>query len=543
MRTQAYKIFLIGLTLAMITSCDDFLTEHPNGQLSSESAFTEHSDLISSVNALYKLVRNVTNGAIAFTPTNAGDDLTTHPASNKANWRQYDKFDVSASNSSMTNNVGSWNPMWKLIKCANYIINGVDQTPDATDDELIFAKGQAYYWRAYAYFFLVRNWGPIPMLLDQTVEYDAELSSVQDIYDLIVSDLTEAEKLPENYSETPWANNGRNVVVSRAAAEATLGYVYMTMAGWPLNLGSDYYEMAVVELKKVIDGVDDGSYYYELFDNFKDIHSKKYNYDNKEAVLSVYYSTDYGTGDDSQAARGGINDIPAEAGGYNDTRAEIGFWYKFPDGDRKEATYGSVLYWADNDEVVNWWDSRLTYRQPYFIKSAYTSSDSDEEYDITKSYSSQATGWQDQAHIIVRLAEVYCWYAEAVGRSGQTNAKAFEVLNKVIARANSTKDLPLSGSESADILAERAYDEHGWEIAGWYWGSIGARKYDEERMDRLQDHFAERVLNEQIEVSSGVYLTEPIPVEGTWNELYNYSPYPESDVVLNVNFDNTGRVR
>lgn len=543
MRTQVYKIFLIGLVLAMITSCDDFLTEHPNGQLSSESVFTEHNDLVSSVNSLYKLVRDVTNSSITFAPTNAGDDLSTHPASNKISWREYDKFNVSESNGSMTYSVGSWGTTWKLVKCANYIINGVDQTPDATEDELIFAKGHAYYWRAYAYFFLVRNWGPIPMILDQTIENDVELSSVQDIYDLIVSDLQKAEELPENYSESPWANNGRNVVVSRAAAEATLGYVYMTMAGWPLNMGTEYYGKAAVELKKVIDGVENDTYYYDLYDDFKDIHSKRYNYDNKEAILSVYYSRLFGGGDAGQAARGGINDLPAECGAWNDTRAEIGFWLKFPDGDRKDATFGKVLYWDDNDEVVNWWDSRLTNRQPYFIKSAYTTADNNDEYDITKSYDSQATGWQDQAHIVVRLGEVYCWYAEAVGNSGQTSAKAFDVLNKVITRAKNTEDLLLTSGESADVLAKRAYDEHGWEIAGWYWASIGARKYDQQRMNRLKDHFEERVANEPMEVSPGVFLTEPILIEGTWNDMLNYSPYPASDIMMNVNFDNTGRVR
>ena len=544
MKRQGYiKVFLLGLIFIIVSSCDEFLTEDPKGQLSSESAFTDHDDLTSAVNALYKKVRDVTNGAIAFAMTNAGDDLSTHPASNKINWREFDKFDVSESNASMTYSPGSWSDMWALVKCANYIINGADATPDATEDELTFTKGQAYYWRAYAYFFLVRNWGPIPMLLEQEIDYDVELATEEEVYELIISDLEEAENLPENYDESPWAENGINIVASKAAAEATLGYVYMTMAGWPLELGTEYYEKAATELKKVIDGVDDGTYYYELYDEFKYIHSKQYNWNNTESILAVYYSTNFDDGDYGQSARGGINDLPAECGAWNDTRAEIGFWKDFPEGPRKEATYGRVLYWTDVSDTVNWWDSRLSNRQPYFIKSAYTYPDSDEEYDITKSFSSQSTGWNDQAHIAIRLAEVYCWYAEAVGRSGQTTTKAFEVLNKVINRADSSEDLPLTGSETADELAERAYDEHGWEIAGWYWASLAARKYDQVRMNRLQDHFEERATNASIEVSDGVWLTEPIEVSGTWNDNMNYCPYPSTDVILNANFDNTGRVQ
>jgi starch-binding outer membrane protein, SusD/RagB family len=540
MKTQIFKIFLIVLAFLTVSSCDDFLTEHPKGQLTSESAFTEHSDLISSVNALYRLVRYTSVTTKAFADAIKGDDISTHPT-NKATYREYDRFDVSDANSCMSNTLGSYYPFWKVIKCANYIINGADQTPDTTEDELVFAKGQAYYWRAYAYFFLVRNWGPIPIVTTNDVDYNSKLSSVEDVYKLIVSDLQESERLPENYTESPWALNGRNIVVSRAAAESTLGYVYMTMAGWPLNLGSEYYEKAATELKKVIDGVEAGTYYYELFDDFKNIHSKAYNYNNKEAILSVYFSISFGEGDDTYDSRGGIQDIPEEAGGWNTTSAEIKFWSKFPEGPRKDATYGSVLYSTDKGMAFDWWNDAFSHKQPYFIKSAYTSSDSNDEYDITKSYSSQASGWQDQAHIVVRLAEVNCWYAEAIGRSGQTNAKAFEVLNKVIKRANSTEDLPLTGNEVAETLAERAYDEHGWEIAGWYWSSIGARKYDQERMDRLKDHFEERVTNDSIKVADGVFLKEPISVEGTWNDLMNYSPYPANEVNLNSNFDNTGR--
>ncbi len=544
MRINRFIIILISLTVFMASSCDDFLTENPNGQLSSESAFTEHGDLESSLTALYKLIRNQTNGSMGFSPTLMGSDLSTHRASNKINFRQYDRFAISADNGNMNGSkTGSWRLPYKTIKCCNYIINGVDNTPDATADELTFIKGQAYYWRAYSYFHLVKNWGAIPLVLEQEVDEESPLASVREVYDQIISDLQEAEKLPENYDESPYAMNGVNVVVSKAAAEATLGYVYLTMAGWPLNIGNEYYTKAATELKKVIDGVDNGTYYYKLYEDFKDIHSKKFNWSNTETILAVYYSTAFSEGDNGQSSRGGINDLPAECGAWNDTRAEIGFWHKFPTGPRKDATYGPKLYVKDWDRLVDWWEED-TQQQPYFIKSAYTRSDSDEEYDYTKSYSSQAYGWQDQAHICIRLAEVYCWYAEAVGRSGSSDqkAKAVEVLNQVINRAKSPDDLPLNGSESLDVLAERAYDEHGWEIAGWYWGSIGALKYNEQRMDRLKDHFAERVANELIEVSPGIFMKEPIEVTGTWNDEMNYSPYPEGDVILNSNFDNSKRL-
>ena len=37
--------------------------------------------------------------------------------------------------------------------------------------------------------------------------------------------------------------------------------------------------------------------------------------------------------------------------------------------------------------------------------------------------------------------------------------------------------------------AEAAYNEHGWEIAGYYWGNIATRAMDMFRMNRIKDHF------------------------------------------------------
>lgn len=92
---------------------------------------------------------------------------------------------------------------------------------------------------------------------------------------------------------------------------------------------------------------------------------------------------------------------------------------------------------------------------------------------------------------------------------------------------------------SPDKLAEAAYDEHGWEMAGYYWGGIASRARDMFRMYRYKDHFESRKLNEPIEVAHDVFRKEAVAVTGTWDDSKMYVPYPYEDVILNPNLDNS----
>ncbi len=56
---------------------------------------------------------------------------------------------------------------------------------------------------------------------------------------------------------------------------------------------------------------------------------------------------------------------------------------------------------------------------------------------------------------------------------------------------------PLTGL-SADDLAEAAYKEHGWEVAG-YWVALVTRRADQFRMNRLKGTFEERAENTAVE--------------------------------------------
>lgn len=542
MKTIYQTLKTVGLALLTLwmASCQDLLTEDPKGQLATVNFFKEKGDLDLALNAMYSIIvqDQYANNQIGCNFV-AGDDISTHPASNKQSIREFDTYNVSNNNGWLE---ALWAARWRVVKVANFIINNADRTPEVSQEEKDAAIGQAYYWRAYSYFYIVSAWGSVPMIVKDEVDYNAPLASVSDIYDLIVSDLKKAETMvPANYTKEPYARNGMNIAVSKGAAKATLAYVYMSMAGWPLNKGTEYYKLAADKAKEVIDRVKDGTYYYQLLPEYKKVYSVTQNAQNPEVLLGVYYNRTVGALQNTPACDF-LQDMAY--GGWGDTNGEIKFWKDFPDGPRKEATYFPkiiLLKDADSGQLSDWWvdpdpASPRAVVAPCFMKTA-EGVNVGEDFDYKNPAAISFEG--ENMHQIIRLSEVYCWYAEAVGRSGQGDiTEALRVLNEVRNRADGTDTNLYKAGMSYNELAEAAYNEHGWEIAGYYWGNIAPRSMDMFRMNRIKDHFEYRKLNPKIEVASGVFRKEAVSVSGVWNDSKMYLPYPNKDSENNPNLKN-----
>ena len=532
MKKLTYYIGMMVLSTTLLTThtaCEDFLDDHPNGRLPSKDFFQSKADLNATLNALYSLVAN-SHASNNFIGTNflAGDDISPHPASNKQPLREHDQFSVTDNNAWL---VSLWEQRYKVIKAANFIINNASKTPNVAPEEIDRTIAQARYWRAFSYFYLVTTWGKVPVMLEEEINFDAPLVEEEKIYELIVSDLDFAEqKLPVNYTEAPYGRNGINIAVSQGATKATLSYVYMCMAGWPLNKGAEYYQKAAAKAKEVIDASKKNTYYYRLLDEFKQVHSMALNQSNPEVILGIYYNRD------RIPQMSPLTDFlqDMKQGGWGDTQGEIKFWKEFPEGPRKEATYFPKIMLADG-KLYDWWHDPDHSREvvaPVFMKSV-EATDRGQEFDYTNPMALPSGG--EKTLQIIRLAQVYCWYAEASARSGQVTQEAVDALNAVRNRADGKATNLYNLQMGAEKLAEAAYQEHGWEMAGYYWSGFAGRARDMFRMYRYKDHFEYRKQNPEIEVAPGIRLKERVPVTGTWDDSKMYAPYPYEDAILNPN--------
>ena len=144
-----------------------------------------------------------------------------------------DAFASDGANKGVTD---AWNQHYSVIKAANLITESASKAPVA-QDKINVALGNAHFWRAYAYYYLVRVFGPVPLITGTDVsQLEVAPSSVKDVYELIVSDLKAAvNELPTKYEKEPSRLFGVDIWTTKQAAQATLSAVYMSMAGYKMQ--------------------------------------------------------------------------------------------------------------------------------------------------------------------------------------------------------------------------------------------------------------------------------------------------------------------
>lgn len=542
--------------LTTTTSCSDFLDEDPKGQMSEANVFKSQADLDASIHTIYEKLNQTQSWTNPMYPQWQGDDMTANPGSNKQAVAALDVFSSDGANKGVTD---AWKQHFALIKACNWVIENASKTP-TSQEEINIALGNAHFWRAYAYFYLVRVFGPLPMVLktDPSATNVAP-SSVEEIYNLIVEDLKKAEGwLPTSYSQAPRNHDGVDAWVTKQATQATLTAVYMAMAGYPLNKGKEYYALAAAKAKEVIDN--NGKYGFYNDPVWNHVYSMGHNY-NKETILGIDNNWNSGSWDHDSELTSCCRFEGLGDGGWGDAWGEIAFWKRYPEGPRKDAVYAPKITFQDGatiTKVCNWWDLDAegkpvveAYHPMFAIYTVNCDGDNRAKekfapYNyLEPNYTNMTNG---RRHRLIRYAEVLLWYAESAARSGGDLAKAKEYLREVRKRAvNDVENVTLSdgtkvaiANMTADQLAEACYIEHGWEVAG-QWTQMVTRRADEFRMNELKKNFDYRVANKPVVVAveNGKQYTakESVPVvKSTWaGDESIYCPYPTTEVEKNPN--------
>lgn len=542
--------------LTTTTSCSDFLDEDPKGQMSEANVFKSQADLDASIHTIYEKLNQTQSWTNPMYPQWQGDDMTANPSSNKQAVAALDVFSSDGENKGVKD---AWSQHFALIKACNWVIENASKTP-TSQEEINIALGNAHFWRAYAYFYMVRIFGPLPMVVttDPSATNVAP-SSVEEIYNLIVEDLKKAEGwLPTSYSQAPRNHDGVDAWVTKQATQATLSAVYMAMAGYPLNKGKEYYALAAAKAKEVIDA--NGTYGFYNDPVWNHVYSMGHNY-NKETILGIDNNWNSGSWDHDSELTSCCRFEGLGDGGWGDAWGEIAFWKRYPEGPRKDAVYAPKITFqkdATITKVCNWWDLDAegkpvveAYHPMFAIYTVNCDGDNlaKEKFApynyLEPNYTNMTNG---RRHRLIRYAELLLWYAESAARSGGDLAKAKEYLREVRKRAvNDVENVTLSdgtkvaiANMTADQLAEACYIEHGWEVAG-QWTQMVTRRADEFRMNELKKNFDYRVANKPIVVAveNGKEYTakESVPVvKSTWaGDESIYLPYPTTEVEKNPN--------
>ena len=559
-----YTGCFMAASLLSLTSCGDFLDEDPKGQLNPETFYTIEDDYTAGVNTLYDKVNQTQSWTNPMYPQWQGDDITANPGSNKQACAALDAFDSDGANKGVTE---AWTQHYAVIKTANLIIEGSEKFP-GDKAKIATALGNAHFWRAYSYYYLVRVFGKLPIITKTNIEqFDAQPSEIEKVYELIVQDLKNAiNELPTGYDKEPARLFGVDVWATKQAAQSTLAAVYMSMAGYPLNKGTEYYKLAAELAKDVI--TNNGTYGFILNQDWKDVYSMGNNY-NMETVLGINNDAKGWWDHDSQLSSccrfEGLGD-----GGWGDAWGEIAFWKRYPEGPRKNAIYAPKVTFQETitekigdkevkkdkiSKAVYWWELDNNGKpvvDAYHPMFTIFTVNADEKGTMLKQpYDYMGINYKgmvnDRRHNLIRYSEVLLWYAESAARAGLSDlTEAKKCLKLVRSRAvTDVENVTLGDGTTVKIdnmsaaqLAEACYIEHGWEVAG-NWVSMVTRRSDELRMDELKKNFEYRVANAPIVVAKegGKEYTakESVTVKGTWSEDRIYCPYPTTDGEKNPN--------
>ncbi len=384
----------------------------------------------------------------------------------------------------ITQNYGSsiWSLHWANLKDINHAIKAMvegnlENAPADVQDELM---GQLKFLRAWNYFQLVRHWGGVPIITEETEDYFSLLpsrASVAEVYTLIESDLKEAiQKLPEDWG----ALEGRP---ARDAAKGLLAKAYLTMATAPLNETSNYAKAAAMA-KEVMDAGN-----YSLVDSIEDVFSMETKYGPE--MMWSFNANDQARSTDPR--------IWSAIEGWGDYSADR-FWVDsvYPEQPRKY----EYLEIYSKDGVHH--DSL---GQGIGINKYL--------YDTWENFDRGVTTINIP---ILRYADVLLIFAEAenMANGGPTQA-AVDAVNQVIERANGYQPNPdyplLTTNMSKDEFDMAVINERSYELCFEY--------------DRWPDMLRKRIIPD---VVRDFYLVN-------FSEADYLYPIPESDVRLNPNME------
>lgn len=189
-------------------------------------------------------------------------------------------------------NSTDWDTPWQYIQSTSYLLKKADES-GLTDEEIGRWKGEAYFFRAYNYWKLMKNYGGVPKidipLNTSSEELYMPRSSQQEIADFIIEDLDKAIPLLPLQSELTADELGRT---TQGAALALKARVALFEGTWEkYHDGADaskYLDLAVQSAQAVVNSKE-----YELY---REMGEQSYKYlhilqgdDSKEVLLARRY--------------------------------------------------------------------------------------------------------------------------------------------------------------------------------------------------------------------------------------------------------------
>ncbi|MEI6950231.1 RagB/SusD family nutrient uptake outer membrane protein [Paraflavisolibacter sp. H34] len=238
MKRIFFATILSFAVAGVFSSCQKFLDRKPINQATDQNFWTTEGEANNSIAGTYALVRTALN-EMGFAHYYYGDFATDEfvvPAAGEdyqqLNRMEWNYFVAPTELHRAMIRLRRWDNFYRAIDQANRCLKYIPEVPvdkftsankaEARDALL----GEAYFLRAFTYFYMARVWGDVP-LVTESVEDAAKAEQLPrrpqaEVLNLVIRDL---EAAIAKMTWKPGATSSRAIRVSRGAAYALLAHV------------------------------------------------------------------------------------------------------------------------------------------------------------------------------------------------------------------------------------------------------------------------------------------------------------------------------
>ncbi|HEY9046743.1 MAG TPA: RagB/SusD family nutrient uptake outer membrane protein [Ohtaekwangia sp.] len=467
---------LLGGVLLISASCSDFLKEEDPSNIAPETFFKTPQDAEAAVYGIYENLRFHGDGTGIFSANFQMLDALSGTAETEtgqnSDLNNLYGFQYTGDNLHLTQ---WWRQLYDGIANANLAIEKIPTIPNITDADVTKWVGHAKFMRAFHYFWLVRLWGDVPLLTSPIYTWtdpnvNASRATTEAVYATIEADLLAAEA-----ANFPMMD--ASGLASQAAVKALLARVYITMAGYPLNKGTAYYQKAAAKAKEIIDYANANPDKIALFTSYDYLHDQT-----KENTLEHIFEIQYAAGIANANYQSYFlpnNTNITASGEVGTTVPTASFLASYEAGDKRAAEKGFYFKQYYLDGGVG---APTTLNRFYIFK----------HFDVVANGAPPpglpGTGNSGLNYPLIRYADVLLMYAEAQNEVGGPTAEAYAALTAIRDRAELTT--PAIGTYNQATFREAVWRERWHELSyeGITWfDMLRLRKVYDDESDTFVD--------------------------------------------------------
>ncbi|MEQ8474036.1 MAG: RagB/SusD family nutrient uptake outer membrane protein [Marinoscillum sp.] len=282
------KIFIILVSILVITSCEDDLNQAPLSEVGSNGFYKNADDIKVALNGVYERLDAYPVRAFYMSEIRS-DNVWGVSQGGVRPWDPINNFSTNLPTSDVIRD--AWNINYNAIMGTNAILDAMQDESLVGDDAALRARliAEARFMRAFSYFDLVRYFGGVPLittLVTPEASLEISRSPVTDVYTVILEDLQFAiDNLDETYT---------GIDVGRPTKDAARAYkalVHLTRSGPTYGikgpgLAVNEYSDALTLLNAIISGGRHAteSVYADIFS-----YNNELNDGNTEIIFDIQY--------------------------------------------------------------------------------------------------------------------------------------------------------------------------------------------------------------------------------------------------------------